>query len=186
MVCKRKKFLETRLESPDLVAIEHSKKIMGQIEDYRSLVENSRTVVSLRLSGDHSAEAPSLQVEVEEYGPVELIGGKLHGARVLEVGDSYEFIERVGSQHMLVAPPDADALIPLMEGQMLSSTRRSIGFANAMDRFVLRYSQGPEDLPLVSFNHPVAYLCAFVSMCTVGSLECLLAAAGSRTGCPQA
>ncbi len=148
-VCKRKKLLETRSESPDLLAIEHTKGILGRIESCRVPVIGSRKTLYLRLSGGLMAEGPSIRTEVEQYGPTWLTGGTIRGARMKELGDNYHITWVTGSQYMLVEPPDAHALVSLMEGQILSSLRRSIGFANAMDRFVMRYSHSPQDLPLV-------------------------------------
>ncbi len=148
-VCKRKKLFETRSESPDLLAIEHTKGILGHIESLRFPIIGSRKTLYLRLSGGLTAEGPSIRAEVEQYGPISLTGGAIRGARMKELGDSYHITWVTGSPYMLVEPPDAHALISLMEGQILSSLRRSIGFANAMDRFVMRYSHSPRDLPLV-------------------------------------
>ena len=180
-VCKRKKLLETRSESPDLLAIEHTKDILSCIESYRVAVIGSRKTLYLRLlSGGLTAEGPSIRAEVEEYGPTWLTGGEIRGACMKELGDNYHITWVTGSQYMLVEPPDAHALVSLMEGQILSSLRRSIGFANAMDRFVMRYSHSPQELPLVC-TEPTKRL---VLLFREANSWFSLLAARSRTRCP--
>ncbi len=153
-VCSRKKFQETRAASPDALAIEHTKRILGRIESFRVPIEGTRRVLPLRISNGW-AKSPSIQVMVEKYGPESLTGMLVRCALLKEVGDDYGYAWHPGSQYMLVTPLDADTLDSLMGRQFLLNPKRNIGFANAMDRFVMCYSQGPDSLPLVSPLAPV-------------------------------
>ncbi|KAH8884520.1 hypothetical protein GQ53DRAFT_396344 [Thozetella sp. PMI_491] len=146
-ICSRKKFRETRAASADFRAVEYTKDVLACIERERVPLETTSRVALLRFDDNH-LESPSIQVVVQKYGPEQLMGTRCRGVHIKELGDDYQYDSQGGSQYMLVDIPGADALVALMEAQIAATPRRNVGFANAIDRFVLRYSRGSSSLPL--------------------------------------
>ncbi|KAK7424884.1 hypothetical protein QQX98_000159 [Neonectria punicea] len=167
-LCIREKLTKMRFSSGDLHYIDYTARLLDQelITGTTHLGPPRQVAISMDYPDN-----PALYVEVQDYFGNETPPWLCCWVVMNQVGGQIEFHREESARYALPQLLPAKALVDWVENIVTYQDTRNIGFQQAVDAFIMRYSKSSASLPMTQFGQISKAASQRIEKYVLGELE---------------